>query len=189
MTIKTVQKITFQEYLTYDDGTENRYEFVDGELVLMPPPSPLHEDIVHFLLISFYQEIQRLGLDWIARVTNTGVRTLPSRSRLPDVVVMTKEQRQSISSKAPVLESAPLLIVEVISEGNSTADYRFKRSEYAATGILEYWIVDTFAGKVCVLRLVEGFYDVTEFKGSDRLVSQIFPEISLTASQILEAKN
>ena len=102
---------------------------------------------------------------------------------------MTKEQRQSMSSKAPVLESAPLLIVEVISEGNSTADYRFKRSEYAATGILEYWIVDIFAGKVSVLQLVEGFYDVTEFRGSDRLVSHIFTEIGLTASQILEAKS
>jgi Uma2 family endonuclease len=187
MIATTAKKITFAEYLTYDDGTDNRYEFVDGELVLMPPPSPLHENIAHFLLIVFHQEIQRLGFDWIARIANTGVRTTSSRLRLPDVVVMTKEQHQSMPSSTSVLESAPLLIVEVISEGNSTIDYRFKRSEYAASGILEYWIVDRFEAKVSVLQLVEGFYDVAEFFGSDRLVSPLFPEINLTVSQILEA--
>ncbi len=31
----TSQRITFAEYLTYDDGTDTRYELVDGELVPM----------------------------------------------------------------------------------------------------------------------------------------------------------
>lgn len=31
--------LTLEEYFAYDDGTENRYELVDGKLVLMPPES------------------------------------------------------------------------------------------------------------------------------------------------------
>ena len=33
MTITAIRKLTFEEYLTYDDGTDKRYEFNDGELV------------------------------------------------------------------------------------------------------------------------------------------------------------
>lgn len=66
---------TFEEYLIYDDGTDNRYELVDGELLLMPPATGKHEAIITLLLIRFYLEIQRLGLDWQVRPSGTGVRT------------------------------------------------------------------------------------------------------------------
>ena len=33
------QKLTFEEYLTYEDDTDNRYELIDGELVTLPPES------------------------------------------------------------------------------------------------------------------------------------------------------
>jgi Uma2 family endonuclease len=180
-------RITFAEYLTYDDGTDDRYELVDGELVLMPPPTGKHEDVVHFIFVAFYQEILQLGLDLVPKVGNTGVRTTSYKSRFPDVVVITKEQNLAIREVSSVLESAPLLVVEVVSSGNPENDYRYKRSEYAAMGIQEYWIVDIFQNKVSILTLVNGFYEVAEFFGSDRLVSQIFPELTLTAIQVLEA--
>ena len=31
--VKTTSKLTFDQYLEYDDCTDNRYELVDGELV------------------------------------------------------------------------------------------------------------------------------------------------------------
>lgn len=54
---QTPVKLSFEEYLTYDDGTDNRYELVDGKRLLMPPPTGDHEDIVDFLYINFYLEI------------------------------------------------------------------------------------------------------------------------------------
>jgi Uma2 family endonuclease len=30
------QKLTFEEYLTYEDDTDNRYELIDGELLTFP---------------------------------------------------------------------------------------------------------------------------------------------------------
>ncbi|NER25969.1 MAG: Uma2 family endonuclease, partial [Symploca sp. SIO1C2] len=45
----TPLKLTFEQYLEYDDDTDNRYELRNGELVEMPPASPLHSDIVEFL--------------------------------------------------------------------------------------------------------------------------------------------
>ncbi|MCC5613964.1 Uma2 family endonuclease [Nostoc sp. CHAB 5836] len=115
-TTKPVERLyTFEEYLTYDDGTEKRYELEDGVLLEMPPASDLHEAIITFLLIRFYLEIQRLGLDWEVRPSGTGVRTSVKKSRLPDLIVMTEEQRQSIQRM--FVKSNLLLVLAIRNRG------------------------------------------------------------------------
>ncbi|XHX76419.1 MAG: Uma2 family endonuclease [Stenomitos frigidus ULC029] len=180
--------ITFEDYLTYDDGTDNRYQLFDGALVLMTPPAGEHGAIAGVLLIQFHLEIHRLGLDWWVRQGQTGVRTTESRSRLPDVCVITNEQAQTIRYQAAILTTAPLLAIEIVSPESVTRDYRFKRSEYAALGMAEYWIVDPLEARISVLLLNDGFYDVTAFKDSDRLLSRTFPELALTVEQVLTAQ-
>jgi Uma2 family endonuclease len=53
MTIATTKKITLAEYLTYDDGTDTRYELVDGELTRMSLATGEHGDISEFLNDEF----------------------------------------------------------------------------------------------------------------------------------------
>lgn len=176
----TKRRFTFEEYLTYDDG-DNRYEFVNGKLVLMALPTGRHADLVDFLQDAFKAEILRLNLDWAVRPGNVGVRTTETKSRLPDLVVITEAQRQALRSTAAVLQSPPPLVVEVVSEKTKTIDYRSKRSEYAALDIPEYWIVDPLEEQVAVLLNNEGLYEETVFRGSERIISQTFPELALTA--------
>ena len=47
-------KLTLDEYFAYDDGTENRYELVDGELILMPPETDYNNLIALYLLAEFF---------------------------------------------------------------------------------------------------------------------------------------
>nr|WP_232826322.1 Uma2 family endonuclease [Cyanothece sp. BG0011] len=51
---------SFEEYLTYDDGTDNKYELVNGELKIMPPASGFHALILHFIFKILDQEIDRI---------------------------------------------------------------------------------------------------------------------------------
>lgn len=178
---------TFEEYLTYDDGTENRYELVDGELSLMPPPTGKHEAIITFLLIQLYLEIQHLGLDWQVRPSGTGVRTATRTSRLPDLCVMTAQQRQEIENSSAVLQSPPILAVEVVSPMSVKQDYKQKKAEYQAKKIPEYWIVDPLTNKISVLLLVDNSYQTTEFTATERIISLAFPELELTTQQVLQA--
>jgi hypothetical protein len=62
----------------------------------------------------------------------------------------------------------------VVSPGkeNEDRDYRYKRSEYAARGIAEYWIVDPEHDRVTVLVLANGLYGAAVFCGSDRRHSE-----------------
>lgn len=179
---------TFEEYLAYDDGTDNHYELVDGRLELVNPPT-----IKHFLLSKFMErlldtEINRLGLDWLC-FKETGVRTGKNKSRLTDVCVVTSAQAQELMNESAVFETAPLLVVEIVSPESISRDYRRKRSEYAALEISEYWIVDPLKNQVCVLLLEEGLYEEAVFAGSQPIVSRTFPELSITVEQILAAGN
>jgi Uma2 family endonuclease len=185
-TTKPVERLySFEEYLTYDDGTDQRYELEDGILLEMPPASDLHEAIITLLLIRFYLEIQRRGLDWQVRPSGTGVRTSVKKSRLPDLIVMTENQRQSIQGKSAVLELPPLLIVEVVSTESVKRDYENKPLEYATLSIPEYWIVDPLKAKVTVCLLDQGCYNQTVFAGNQQICSSTFPELTLTVQQIL----
>ncbi|RUR76193.1 Uma2 family endonuclease [Chlorogloeopsis fritschii PCC 9212] len=112
-------------------------------------------------------------------------------SRVPDVVVLPLEQWEALSNREAVIqldETPPILVVEVVSESTQTIDYRSKRSEYAVLEIPEYWIVDPIQEIVTVCTLVEGFYDVVAFRGQECIISSTFPQLDLTAEQVLAAR-
>lgn len=177
-------KLTFEEYLVYDDGTDNRYELEDGELILMNPPTGRHALIIYFLINTFVAEITRLQLLWAA-LQIIGVRTAPRRSRLPDICVVPFEVIRDKLDTSAVIETGAVLAVEIVSPDSVKRDYRFKRAEYASFGIPEYWIIDPTAQKVSLLLLVEGLYEETIYQGDDQIQSQTFPELTLTVNQIL----
>lgn len=185
-TTSTKRKLTFEEYLNYDNGTDNRYELVDGELILMNPPTGRHALIIYLINNGFVAEINRLNLPWVS-LQMIGVRTSVNRSRLPGLCVVTLDQIRQYLDVSAVIESPALLAVEIVSSDSVSRDYRFKRSEYGALGIPEYWIVDPSEQKVTVLLLVEGLYEATEYRGSDRIESQTFPELVLTVDWVLQA--
>ncbi|MBE8969494.1 Uma2 family endonuclease [Nostocales cyanobacterium LEGE 12452] len=190
MTAITTKRLTLEEYLKYDDGTDSQYELVAGELVAMPPESPKNVQISLFLLVNFLKFVPVNRLSNKVEIVVAGSR---ATTRIPDLVVLTDElatalegaTRSTITLDMP----PPALVVEVVSPGkvNEDRDYRYKRSEYAARGIAEYWIVDPQISAVTVLILVDGFYEESRFAGNTAIASTILPELQLTAEQVLKA--
>ncbi len=191
----TTQKLTFEEYLAYSDGTDTRYELVDGELVPMSLGTGKHGSIIEFLYDQFRDQIKRRELPWTAKQMTVGVRSPRGRrwdtSRIPDVTVLPLAQWEAMENREAVIdfnEPPPLLVVEVVSPSTKTDDYRSKRSEYGVLEIPEYWIVDAIAEKISLCILDHEFYDVTEFQGEAVIQSPTFPDLTLTAAQVLAAK-
>lgn len=89
-------------------------------------------------------------------------------------------------------------VVEVVST-NWQTDYLTKLRDYEEMGIFEYWIVDylglggrRYIGNpkqptISVYQLVDGEYELTQFRGDDRIGSAVFPELNLTAQQVFDA--
>jgi Uma2 family endonuclease len=194
MTIAT-EKLTFAEYLAYNDGTDTRYELVDGELIPMSLGTGKHGAIAKFLERTDDDEIAQMGRNWTAQRFAVGVRSTRGgrldTSRIPDVVVLPIAQWEQLQNREAVIdrnEPPPLLVVEVVSESTKTVDYRAKRAEYSVLNIPEYWIVDPLTAKVTVCQLVEGLYDAAVFTGADLIQSLTFPNLQLTVAQVLAGK-
>jgi Uma2 family endonuclease len=196
----TKQKLTFDQFLE-QCPEEGLYELVDGEIVEVRATRN-HDDVADFTADSFKDEIKRLNLNYV--VKNTAVfKTITAngieQGRKPDVSVIDKDTWRSNRSAYAALEEPIQLAIEVTST-NWEDDYIDKLDEYQRLGITEYWIVDYLAiglreylgnPKVPAVFVFildsEGKYQRTQFRGSERIVSRTFPELALTAEQILTA--
>lgn len=87
--------------------------------------------------------------------------------------------------RSTVFQTAPFLVVEMVSPSSSVDDRRDKCSEYGAIEIPEYWIVDAQQNTVTVLSLQDGFYEETIFSEDDAIASPCFPDLNITVSQVL----
>jgi Uma2 family endonuclease len=188
------KKMTFEEFLNYEDGTDTLYELENGKLISIPSESDINQRIAIFLLIYFSQ----LGIpsSQLRMKAEVAVNSRRVGVRVPDLVVFSEELAIAKRSVGIAMVGAtrslvymdmppPLLVVEVVSPNQASRDYRYKRSEYAARGIAEYWIVDPIDQKVTVLEWVEGFYEQQVYENDSLIVSPLFPDLKLTAAQVL----
>ena len=178
------KKFSAIEYSEYFDRTDNTYELIDGNLSLMPLVNGLQALIIYLVSNTFEKEINKLNSPWIA-LQGIGINTGLDRCRIPDLSVVTTNQIEENLHKTVILNSPPLLVVEVVSKHSATQDYRYKRSEYGSIGIPEYWIVDPESNLVTVLELIDGFYEAREFHEQETIISHLFPELTMTTEQIL----
>ncbi|MCS6815178.1 MAG: Uma2 family endonuclease, partial [Cyanobacteria bacterium] len=131
------QILTIEDYLAYDDGTDTRYELVDGALVAMPCESIENSQIVIRLLFELAKVVPISLLCHRVEIEVTGRR---STIRLPDLVILGDECYAALQGKSRGIITRdmppPLVVIEVVSPGgtNMVRDYRYKRSEYAARG-------------------------------------------------------
>jgi Uma2 family endonuclease len=179
-----LKSYSFEEYCHYDDNTDNRYELVDGHLEIMTPPSFRHLLIADQLKDILNQAIKGQHKSLIC-LPELGVRTGWKKSRIVDLAVISRSQIINSLEQTAICEIPPLLVIEIVSPDSIQRDYRYKRSEYAAVGIAEYWIVDPLEQKITVLTFNEGLYDEQVFLGETAIASNQFPELKLTVNEIL----
>lgn len=190
----TSEIMSLEDFLNYDDGTDARYELEDGRLLYMPSESEINRRIACFLFVYFAQ----LGIPFSRLTMKTEVAVMGTRTtvRVPDLMVLTEELAQAMqgATRSIVMSDMPppQLVVEVVSPGqkNEERDYRYKRSQYQARGIAEYWIIDPMQQQITLLNLVAGLYDEAVFTADAPLVSPLLSELNqpspLTVAQVLQ---
>lgn len=194
------KQVTFEEFVDWKPEV-GRYELRNGAIVQMQPIGE-HEEVTGFLASELTVEFKRLKLPYFIP-NQVLVKALTSESAyVPDILLLNKialasEPLWQKSSTVTQGTSIPL-VVEVVST-NWRDDYFNKFGEYEAIGIPEYWIVDylglggrRFIGNpkqptISVYYLVEGEYQVNQFRACDRIQSPTFTELNLTAGQIFQA--
>ncbi|MBC6433921.1 Uma2 family endonuclease [Nostoc sp. HG1] len=201
MTQAIPKLVTFEDFAAWrPEG--GRYELHDGVIVEMAQPVGDHEDIVGFLVEKIAIEYVRNGLPYTIPKTALVKPTNSESGYSPDVLLLNRpnlinEPLWKKESTVSLAASIPL-VVEVVST-NWDDDYYTKQGKYEGIGIPEYWVVDylglgakKFTGNpkqptISIYQLIDGEYQVTQFRGTDRILSPTFPELNLTAEQIFQA--
>jgi Uma2 family endonuclease len=206
MTIAIDQPIE-QKQLSFDEflaryGGDNRYELIDGEVFDLEPTG-LHEEVAAFFTTKVCVQIDKIDLPWF--VLQRGLLR-PSHLNMtafrPDVAVVDRDElsKELLWSNQSILTlgSSIKFVAEVVSS-NWQNDYARKVEDYAVLGIPEYWIAD-YAGlggtrhigkpkqpTLSICTLVDGEYEIQQFRGNQTITSTVFPGLKLTAEQVLKA--
>lgn len=202
MTQALSKPISFDEFVAwYPEDAPCKYELYNGRITEMPLGTGKHSNITGFITGEIYFEIRRMQLPYSVP-GDCLLKPLDTQSVYqPDIIVLDKGelskeprwQKESVIT----LGSSVRLVVEVVST-NWQNDYLKKAGDYELMGIPEHWIVDylglggrRFIGNpksptLSVYQMIDGEYEVMQFRGDDRVKSLAFSELELTVQQIID---
>ncbi len=188
MSTKT-NKLTYEAYLALPE-TKQRYDIVDGVMVMAPAPMTIHQWIAQEIFVSLraFVKERNLGIVLIAPA-DLLIQRAPLRVRQPDVLYLSAE-RTGIHGPAQLrgmalLEVPPDLVVEVLSPSNTRRDIEDKLQDYQRAGVRECWLVSPEAETVEMLRLSIDAVAVVRIIGVDgTLESEAIGEFTLRLRDI-----
>lgn len=191
--------VSFDEFIDwYPENSESQYELRRGVIIEMPKPRGKHSRLAGDLAFALGTVIRQANQPYFIP-KECVVKIARDTGYEPDIIVLDETaiadeprwERESIVT----LSQSIKLVVEVVST-NWRDDYLVKLADYEAFGIQEYWIADYLGigGRryiglpkqptFTVCSLVDGEYETRQFRGSDRVISPTFRELSLTVDQI-----
>jgi len=159
-----------------------QYEVIDGELYIMAPPIPLHQEVLLRAVRAF---------DDVASATNAGrVYFSPIGVKLserdavePDLIFIARDRISIIKEK--YIDGPPDIVLEILSPSTRAKDRTEKADLYARSGVLEYWQIDPRHRSVVVLALVDGAYvPVQSPDGIAR--SDVLPGVAIPIAGLFE---
>jgi Uma2 family endonuclease len=140
MALRTAQNTWTVERLHAlpDDG--NRYEIIDGELLVTPTPTARHQYTVLSLILELQPYCERVGL----QILMAPADLIASDNTLvqPDAFVVLLDENGKPPESYETM-GRPRLVVESLSPSTEHIDRTRKRKLYLDMQIEEYWILDT----------------------------------------------
>lgn len=178
-----IRRISFEEFLKLSEESENRYEYIDGEVYLLASPSYSHQSIVVEILSVMHQWFK--GKKCKALTSPFDVTLLKEDNKnvvQPDILVIC--DIENVNEKDRYM-GVPTLVAEVLSESTRRKDMLKKLDLYLQSGVREYWVVNPFNREVYVYfisdRDIKDFYT---YKGNETVKSIYFKGLEIPLEQI-----
>ena len=172
--------LTYEDYRNAPD--DERYELLEGELVLTAAPNIAHQIVADdlFLLLQDFVKSNKLG-----RVFSAPTDVVLSDTNVvqPDMTFVSASRKGIVGPDN--IQGTPDLVVEVISPSDPARDLVRKRDIYARHGVAEYWIADPNERSIRVMALEGDAYRVVgEYGTRDTLISPTLKELSVDVGEV-----
>ena len=120
-----------------DDG--NRYELIEGRLVVTPAPRGLHQVALEELGALLRQALAGSAAGHLLR-SPADISLGEDEVLQPDLFVYRTASGRKLADWTDI--TAMLLVVEVVSPSSARHDRQLKRLRYQRARVPEYWVVD-----------------------------------------------
>ena len=182
-----VVKFTYEDYLATPD--DERYELLDGDLIMVPAPNLKHQRVLLELARRLAQFIKDRGLGELF-IAPCDVYLSETNVVQPDLLFVSRA-REHLLSDGQKVRGAPDLVIEILSPSTETKDRSLKRDLYGRHGVTEYWLVDPVAETISIHRQRGGVLAATHtFGRGQTLRSALFAGLELRLDDVsrLEAE-
>ena len=162
-------KFTYDDYLTWDIGSEKRYELIGGEFFMAPAPNIQHQRVSREIEFRIIRLLEETGLGEVFYAPCDVVLSNEDVVQ-PDIIFVSKENLHIINQDN--IKGSPDLLIEIISKNSAQRDRIIKRKLYEKCGVHEYWLVNMDKKEIEVLILNKGTYETYGvFQSQDTLSS------------------
>ena len=177
------EKISYEDFLRLSEESENRYEYIDGEVYLLASPSYDHQSIIVEIINTMYnffkgKKCKPLTAPFDVTLTKEGSRNVVQ----PDIVVIC--DTENINEKG-IYTGTPAMVIEVLSQSTQQKDMLIKLDLYFHSGLREYWIVNPFRQEVYSYSFED--QDIKEYrvyKETETAQSMIFEGLEIPLRQM-----
>ena len=173
-------RLTYADYLETSD--DERYELINGKLVMVPAPQTGHQMISIALASRLYTFVKERGLGTVVAAL-TDVVLSEATVLQPDLLNVSSGRSQIISREN--VQGPPDLVVEILSPATAERDRTVKLDLYVKHGVKEYWIVDPDARTIMVLvRGEDGFDEAGVYGEGEFMRSPMLEGFSVALEEV-----
>lgn len=179
------RKASYEEFLKLSENSEERYEYIDGEIYLLSSPKTRHQIALAELFVIFHNWFQGKKCTPFVAPYDITLKRSPENINVvqPDIMVIC-DLEEKLNDKDYYM-GTPTLVVEILSAGTRRMDLIKKLDLYMSCGVEEYWIVNPLSQEVTVYLFKDN--DISNnvtFKKSDIVESFIFPGLTAEMERI-----
>lgn len=170
------RKATFEEFLQLTENSDDRFEYIDGEIYMLASPRAVHQQILGDLHGIFFNWFNGKQCKPMLAPFDITLRRFPEDKNLvqPDLMVICDLEKNL--NERDYYMGVPTLLVEILSESSRGKDSVKKLDLYMSTGVREYWIVNPFNKEVTLFL----------FENNDVLKNKTFTNNEVIASYTFE---
>jgi prevent-host-death family protein len=179
------QKASYEEFLKLTENSDERYEYIEGEIYLLASPKTIHQKVLGEIYHTFYNWFQgKKCRPMLAPFDITLKRSSDNISVVqPDLMVIC-DLEENLNEKDYYM-GVPTLVVEIISESTRSKDFIKKLDLYMSTGVKEYWIINPLNKELSIYLFEENNIskNVT-YKNIEIAISYSFTGLEMSLAQI-----
>lgn len=170
----SLKKFTLSDFNKMKISDENKYELIDGIVLMSPRPNIKHQEVMS----NLHYELRNLLIGSKCKVFTEVELEYEDNVLIPDISVICGLENTNIQR----YKKAPEIVMEILSPSSRYTDTFTKLIKYELLGAKEYWIVNPEKEVITIYNFE--IKTNNEFSKPNKLVSAVFNKLEIDLCNI-----